>query len=74
LNNIQKLGETSYLITLPDGCTPGRTEAAKAFAEAVESLGGQCNCLLPFSYDGEGALIAVMAFSVYAHRNTEEDV
>lgn len=27
-----------YLITLPDGCTPGRWEAAREFAEAVLEL------------------------------------
>ncbi len=27
-----------YLVTLPDGCTPGRFEAAEAFAKAVLEL------------------------------------
>ncbi len=31
-----------YLINLPDGCAPGRWEAAEAFAEAVAELRTKC--------------------------------
>lgn len=44
----------TYLLVLPDGCTPGRWEAAEAFAEAVAELRQACPeadfQFVPFSY------------------------
>jgi hypothetical protein len=59
----------TLLITLPDGCRPGRFEAAQSFAQSVgrlrELYGKNMNFqLLPFEYvdDEEGtALVAILA-------------
>lgn len=53
----------TFLLVLPDGYTPGRWEAAKAFAEAVEELRQQHDRFqfIPFSYDKNGGLDAILA-------------
>jgi hypothetical protein len=45
----------TFLLVLPDGCTPGRWEAAEAFAEAVAELRQACPDVefqfVPFSHE-----------------------
>jgi hypothetical protein len=45
----------TLILKLPDGCTPGRWEAAEAFAEInaemCKQYPGKTFQLLPFSYD-----------------------
>lgn len=63
----------TLLLKLPDGCTPGRWEAAKAFAEILAEVckkhPGKNFQLLPFSYstlnDGTNpALDSVLAVAI----------
>ncbi len=53
-----------YLLLLPDGCTPGRWEAAKAFAEALVELRQKCPNkqfqFVPFDHS-EGAVNSILA-------------
>lgn len=54
------------LLNLPDGCSPGRWEAAEAFAEAIAELRqkhlGQHFQFLPFSLEANGGgLNAILA-------------
>lgn len=58
------------LLVLPDGCTPGKWQAATAFAEAVQELRGRYPGVrfqyVPFSYvDGkfDPALRAMLAIA-----------
>lgn len=65
-HKVRKVSEVplTYLLVLPDGCTPGRWEAAEAFAAAVAELRQQHNRpfqLIPFSYDKGGGLSAILA-------------
>ena len=62
----------TLMLKLPDGCTPGRWEAAEAFAEIIAEMRkrypGKTFQLLPFNYDTpkdgtDPALSAVMAIS-----------
>lgn len=62
----------TLMLTLPDGCTPGRWEAAEAFAEIIAEMHnrhpGKTFRLLPFSYDtprdgANPALNAVLAIA-----------
>lgn len=54
-----------YLITLPDGCTPGRWEAAKEFVLAFSELRQKeprCSFqLTSFSHDSNGGVTAWLA-------------
>ncbi|MBI2637352.1 MAG: hypothetical protein HYW88_00490 [Candidatus Sungbacteria bacterium] len=58
---------SAYLILLPDGCTPGRFEAAQAFAEAIVELKQKCPRkefqLIPFGHS-KGALNSILAVVV----------
>ena len=55
------------LLKLPDGYTPGRWEAVEPFAdviaEARRRYPGTSFQMLPFAYDGDGGLMAVLAVS-----------
>lgn len=54
----------TYLLDLPDGCTPGRWEAAVAFAEVVAELRKSHSRpfqFVPFSYSTDGGLEAILA-------------
>jgi hypothetical protein len=59
----------TYLLTLPDGCTPGRMEAAVALASAYRKLrdkhSNQGFHLVPFSYSEGGRYIdTILAIAV----------
>lgn len=55
----------TYLLVLPDGCTPGRWEAAEAFSEAVAELYDQHPGIpfqfVPFSMSQDGGADALLA-------------
>ena len=73
--NVIKVSENplTFLITLPDGCTPGRFESAEAFGFAIKAInfvqfensafiGEVPNSFqfVPFKYE-EGALTSMLA-------------
>ena len=66
-HKVKKVADTplTYLLVLPDGCTPGRWEAAEAFADAAQELSGvQPNVpfqLVPFSFSQDGGVNALLA-------------
>lgn len=68
-HKVKKVADTplTYLLVLPDGCTPGRWEAAVAFAEAVGELRQKHDRpfqFVPFSYDKDGGLDAILAVGI----------
>lgn len=54
-----------FMITLPDGCDPGKPEAVKSFAESLKVLKREYRRynfnFIPFSYDQSGGLKSIMA-------------
>jgi len=56
-----------YLLLLPDGCTPGRWEAARAFAKAIAELREKCPNkqfqYIPFDHS-DGAVNSLLAVAL----------
>ena len=63
----------TLMLKLPDGCTPGRWEAAEAFAEVIAEMRNRhpdkTFQLLPFNYDTQkdGANPAISAMLAIAN-------
>jgi hypothetical protein len=64
---VQTVAEKVYLIDLPDGCEPGRWEAAEAFAKGVAELRNRYPyhtfAYTPFSSDRHGQVTSWLAIS-----------